>query len=69
MKFNSIEQETNINAMFKRLALHVEEIKATPSIDTAEATRQELNTYLLRLYCNLLNTADVIKETRIHINK
>lgn len=50
--------------MFKRLALHIEEINATPVIDTTDATRQEL-----RLYCNLLNTADEIKETRIHINK
>ena len=69
MKFNSTEQETNINAMFKRLALHVEEIKATPVVNTEDLTRQELNTYLLRLYCNLLNTADVIKETRTHINQ
>lgn len=69
MKFNSIEQETNINAMFKRLALYVDEIKATPSVDTEEATRQELNTYLLRLYCNLLNTADEIHTIRKQINK
>lgn len=69
MKFNSIEQETNINAMFKRLALYMEEINATPSIDTAEATKQELNTYLLRLYCNLLNTADEIHTIRKQLNK
>jgi hypothetical protein len=69
MKFNSTEQETNANAMFKRLALYMEEINATPSIDTAEATRQELNTYLLRLYCNLLNTADEIHTIRKQINK
>ena len=69
MKFNSIEQETNINAMFKRLAFYMKEINATPVVNTEDLTKQELNTYLLRLYCNLLNTADVIKETRIHINK
>ncbi len=69
MKFNSTEQETNANAMFKRLALHMEEINATPSINTAEVTRQELNTYLLRLYCNLLNTADEIHTIRQLLNK
>lgn len=69
MNFNTTEQETNINAMFKRLALYMDEVKATPSIDTAEATRQELNTYLLRLYCNLLNTADEIHTIRKQINK
>lgn len=69
MNFNTTEQETNINAMFKRLALYMDEVKATPSIDTAEATRQELNTYLLRLYCNILNTADEIHTIRKQINK
>jgi hypothetical protein len=69
MKFNSTEQETNINAMFKRLALYMEEINATPVVNTEDLTRQELNTYLLRLYCNLLNTADVIHTIRKQINK
>lgn len=69
MKFNSTEQETNINAMFKRLALYMDEIKATPSISPTDTTRQELNTYLLRLYCNLLNTADEIHAIRKQINK
>lgn len=69
MKFNTTEQETNINAMFKRLALYMDEIKATPSISPTDATRQELNTYLLRLYCNLLNTADEIHIIRKQINK
>jgi len=69
MKFNSTEQETNINAMFKRLALHMEEINATPVVNTEALTRQELNTYLLRLYCNLLNTADEIHAIRKQLNK
>lgn len=69
MKFNTTEQETNINAMFKRLALYMDEIKATPSISQTDTTKQELNTYLLRLYCNLLNTADEIHTIRKQINK
>jgi hypothetical protein len=45
MKFNSTEQETNINAMFKRLALYMEEINATPVVNTEDLTRQEVKTY------------------------
>jgi hypothetical protein len=69
MKFNSIEQGANIQHGLKALNKMMQEINATPEIWADELTRQELNTNLLRLYCNLLNTADVIKETRIHINK
>ena len=69
MKFNSIEQGANIQHGLKALNKMMQEINATPEIWADELTRQELNTNLLRLYCNLLNTADVIKETRTHINK
>ena len=69
MKFNSIEQGANIQQGLLTLNKMMQEINATPEIWANELTRQELNTNLLRLYCNLLNTADVIKETRIHINK
>jgi hypothetical protein len=69
MKFNSIEQGANIQQGLLTLNKMMQEINATPEIWADELTRQELNTNLLRLYCNLLNTADVIKETRTHINK
>ena len=69
MKFDSIEQGANIQHGLKALNTMLKEINATPEIWADQLTRQELNTQLLRLYCNLMNTADVIKETRIHINK
>ena len=68
MKFDSIEQGANIQHGLKALNTMLKEINATPEIWADQLTRQELNTQLLRLYCNLMNTADVIKETRIHIN-
>jgi hypothetical protein len=69
MKFDSIEQGANIQYGLKALNTMLNEINDTPEIWADQLTRQELNTQLLRLYCNLMNTADVIKETRIHINK
>jgi hypothetical protein len=50
----------------------MDEINATPVIGGTEIddlTRQELNTYLLRLYCNLLNASDEIAEIRKQLNK
>lgn len=69
MKFDSIEQGANIQHGLKTLNTMLKEINATPEIWADQLTRQELNTQLLRLYCNLMNTADVIKETRIYLNK
>jgi hypothetical protein len=72
MKFNSIEQGANVFHGVKRLRLYMDEINATPVIGGAEIddlTRQELNTYLLRLYCNLLNASDEIAEIRKQLNK
>lgn len=69
MKFDSIEQGANIQHGLKALNTMLKEINATPEIWADQLTRQELNTKLLRLHCNLMNTADVIKETRIYLNK
>lgn len=69
MKFDSIEQGANIQHGLKALNTMLNEINDTPEIWADRLTRQELNTQLLRLYCNLMNTADVIKETRIYLNK
>jgi hypothetical protein len=69
MKFNSIEQGANIQQGLLTLNKMMQEINATPEIWANELTRQELNTNLLRLYCNLLNTADVIHTIRKQLNK